>query len=59
MKMETKPWVAKKSQICGPKPDLARKLPIEVRYAPHTANSRKFMIISLRLTFDLFISVKN
>ena len=31
MKMDTKPCVAKKSQICGPKPLLARKLPIEVR----------------------------
>ena len=31
IKMETKPWVAKKSQIMDPIPALKRKLPIEVR----------------------------
>ncbi len=31
MNIDTKPWVAKKSQIWGPKPERARKLPIEVR----------------------------
>ena len=51
MNMETKPWVAKNSQIWGPKPLRARKLPMEVRYAPQAANSRKFMMISLRLMF--------
>ena len=46
---------AKNSHIWGPKPDSARKLPIEVRYAPHTANSRKFIRMSLRLTLAFFM----
>jgi hypothetical protein len=47
--------VAKNSHIWEPRPAPARKLPIEVRYAPQMPNWRKFIIINLRLIKLFFI----